>query len=320
MLIENINQNKVEVNNQEEQILKNFFDYLPKKPYCTDLIGEHGYLCIRSKTTAIQYPYIQPNPIHRTYWLVFDLDYPARKYWYDEDVPTPNLTVGNPVNEHQHLFYLLDPAIFTLQNARKKPLELAADVDRGLTHLLRADPAYGKQIAKNPTHTRWETHVWHEKEWTLAELIQWIPKKLLKQKRKPKEEIGLGRNCTVFEKVRVFAYSEWRRLKFYDDVRLFENVYDKALDFNNDFISPMRPQEVKSITRSVCKWTTKNLTREGFKDWGDARRQKSIQTRHTKSQTLAIEAKALYATGKTQAQIALILGVSQQQVSNLLRS
>ncbi|MDR3161898.1 MAG: replication initiation protein [Spirochaetaceae bacterium] len=37
-----------------------------------------------------------------------------------------------------------------LRLARRKPLKLAADVDKGLTRLLDADPGYGKLISKNP--------------------------------------------------------------------------------------------------------------------------------------------------------------------------
>jgi hypothetical protein len=299
-------------------IMQVFVEVLPKKPYCTNQLG---HLLIRPKDMALKHAYIQFNPIHRTYWLVFDIDYPQRRYWYDEwDLPTPNIEVVNPKNDHQHLFYLLDPAVFTLRQARQDILKLAADVDRGLTELLDADRGYGKLIAKNPFSDCWFVEVWNEKEWCLTELIQWIPKKLLKQKRKPKEEIGLGRNCIVFEKTRLFAYSEWRRLKFNDDVRLFENVYAKALDFNNDFIIPMQLQEVKSITRSVCKWTAKHHTEADFSYIQKERNLISQDVRKAKSDKRAKEIiayKDLHPEMSIR-EIANILGISKSSVHRYL--
>jgi DNA-binding CsgD family transcriptional regulator len=58
----------------------------------------------------------------------------------------------------------------------------------------------------------------------------------------------------------------------------------------------------------------------GFRAWGDARRAKLVITRHAKSQDRAAEAKALYAGGKTQQQIAAILGMKERQVRTLLKS
>jgi hypothetical protein len=300
-------------------IMRAFYEYLAPKPYCTDTLG---YLLIRPKAIAIRNAYIQPNPITRAYWLVFDIDSEQSRYWTDEwEIPTPNIEVRNPENNHQHLFYQIDPAVYTLRQARRKPLELAADVDRGLTAMLGADPGYGKLIAKNPFHSRWTVYVWHEHAWGLTELIESIPDHLLRQKKQPRRvTIGLGRNCVVFDTARTFAYSEWRRLKFADDARLFARVYEFSMNVNVGFDVPMLPQEVKSIARSISKWTARHLAREGFDRWGDKRRERSIIVRHTKSEERAIEAKALYAGGKTQKQIAAIMGVSEIQVKRLLKS
>jgi hypothetical protein len=282
------------VNNYESQLLQNFYDYLSPKPYCTDTLG---ILAIRPKSVAAEKAYIQPNPIHRNYWFVFDLDY---SHSFDflsdstkEKIPRANIEVENRKNRHCHLIYAIDPAVFTLQNARRKPLELAADVDRGLTALLTADPAYGKLICKNPlSYDIWNVYVYHPHKYTLRELLEYIPDKIHKQKRKPKEEIGLGRNCTIFEKIRHYAYSEYRRLKFCD-YRLEENVYKHALDINADFIAPLGTREVKCIARSVSKWTSRHMDSAGFSEWcsvrGKVGNRKSQIVRTGKSLTRAEE-------------------------------
>jgi hypothetical protein len=304
-------------------LLQHFFEYLPEKPYCTDALG---VLYIRPKGYAIRKAYLQPNPITRAYWLVFDLDNQREpRYWEDEPhSPPPNLTVINRSNGHEHVYYLIDPAVYTLRQARRKPLELAADVDRGLTRLLDADPGYGKLIAKNPFHERWIGVVWHEHAYGLTELLDWIPDRFLKGKRKHREEIGLGRNCTVFETIREYAYKEWRRLKFKDYEGLFGAVRERALELNADFIAPMTEREVLGIVRSVTKWTARHLTAEGFSGWCSQRgRQgnlKSQVVRKNRSAERGAEVKALYAGGKTQQQIAAMLGISERQVRTLLKN
>jgi hypothetical protein len=298
-------------------MMRAFYEYLAPKPYCTDMLG---CLLIRPKAIAIRNAYIQPNPITRAYWLVFDIDSEQSRYWWDEwEIPTPNIEIRNPENNHQHLFYQIDPAVYTLRQARRKPLELAADVDRGLTALLDADPGYGKLIAKNPFHSRWTVYVWHEKAWGLTELIQRIPDRLLRQKQPQRETIGLGRNCTVFEVARTFAYSEWRRLKFADEARLFERVHEFSMNVNADFNVPMLPQEVKSIVRSITKWTARHMDKAGDRAWHQAQNAKSVKVRRSRAEERAMEAKALYAGGKTQKQIAAILDISERQVRTYLK-
>jgi len=249
--------NEVQKNEEFPNIINQFIDYLPKKPYCTD---ELGTMLIRPKETALEKTYIQHNPIHRTYWFVFDIDSNEHRYWGDgiSGLPTPNISVINNKNNHRHEYYLILPPTYTLRQARKKPLELAADVDRGLTELLGADPAYGKLISKNPLNKKWTTVIWHEMAWDLNRLIDYIPDKIKKLKRKPQEEIGLGRNCTVFEKARHYAYAQWRKQKFDDYDMLLNKTYQHAQNINYEFLAPMLEREVMSIARSISKWTARN--------------------------------------------------------------
>lgn len=312
-------------NRQEASLFQHFFSTLPKKPYCTD---ELGFLSIRPKAQAIQKAYIQPNPIIRAYWLMFDLDHQqAPRYWAEEHhIPTPNLSVINPENGHEHIYYQIDPAVYTLRQARRKPLALAADVDRGLTRLLDADPGFGKLIAKNPYSTHWIALQWLDRAWGLLELLDRIPDRFLTPSRKPREEVGLGRNCTVFEKTRLFAYSEWRRQGFEDYQGLFDQVYQYGRSLNAGFTAPMTEREVRSITRSISKWTARHLTPEGFSRWcskrGTIGNRKSQAVRKGKSdeRVKAIRAYKSSHLDMSNRKIAKELGVSPKTVNNALRN
>jgi hypothetical protein len=304
---------------QDRTILDRFYEYLPPRPYCTEFLGS---LKIRPKAQAVKDAYIQPNPITRAYWMVFDIDSEASRYWPEEwHIPTPNLEARNPDNNHQHLFYMIDPAVYTLRQAGRKPLELAADVDQGLTRVLNADPGYGKLIAKNPLSARWTVYIWHEKAWGLTELLDYIPDKIKTWKPKPKEVIGLGRNCTVFDQARVYAYAEWRRLKFEDPCRLLEAVFEYSMNINRSFGVPMLDKEVLCISRSISKWTARHITAEGFSEWQRDKNRKSVKVRRAKADSRAEEIRAYKAmhSDLSNRAIAKALGYGRDMVDRALR-
>jgi hypothetical protein len=279
-----------ELFSQAPTALELFYQYLPPKPYCTEFIGS---LKIRPKELAVKEPYIQPNPITRAYWMVFDIDNDQNIFWPDiPHFPVPNFEAVNRGNNRRHVFYMIDPAVYTLRQARRKPLELAADVDKGLTRLLDADPGYGKLISKNPLSDHWLVWLWHNKAWGLTELLDYIPDKIKKWKPRREEIIGLGRNCTVFDTARGYAYSEWRKQGYEDPDRLFRAVFDHSMNINNSFSIPMLDNEVRCIARSISKWTSRHMTAQGMREWHQAQNRKSVKVRGKKSRDRAGEIRA----------------------------
>ena len=69
------------------QFSDDFYEKLPKKPYCSDDLGRG--VIIRPKRTAIQKPYIQHNPPCLVSSLVFDIDRQDAYFaWSDANLPT----------------------------------------------------------------------------------------------------------------------------------------------------------------------------------------------------------------------------------------
>jgi hypothetical protein len=302
---------------QGPAILDQFYNYLPPRPYCTEFLGQ---LKIRPKAQAIKDAYIQPNPITRAYWMVFDIDKEQGRYWPEEwHVPTPNMEARNPENNHQHLFYMIDPAVYTLRQARSAPLKLAADVDRYLTRLLDADPGYGKLISKNPLSPKWNVYIWHENPWGLTELLDYIPDEIIKWKPRPRETIGLGRNCTVFDQARVYAYAEWRRLRFDDQARLLDAVFSYAMNINLSFRVPMLDKEVMCISRSISKWTARHMDAGGLREWHREQNRKSVIVRQGKAESRAGEIRIFYDTHPdiTRKELAVKFEVSEKTIQRL---
>jgi len=236
-------------NNNNNNQLENFKSNLPAKPYCSDDLT-YGVM-IRSTKIARTMRYIQHNDILSHRWFLFDCDYPnALEYADDSNLPLPNLVAINRKNGHSHLFYGLETPVLTCDNARKGPLNYAVAIEDTLTRLLKADPCYTGLICKNPLHKDWLTYQVRADSYTLNEFKEYIePKRTLK---KDKEKVnGLGRNCTLFDLLRHWAYTNFVHYKTQED--FFNACYQQIISFNR-FDNPLSLNEIKTIAKSVAKW------------------------------------------------------------------
>ncbi|MFC0269833.1 replication initiation protein [Kushneria aurantia] len=238
-----------------------FSQRLPRKPYHTDNLGDG--LRIRDVQRALSSRYIQPNQPHRRYWLVYDVDRSGAVLdWYDRGAPPPTIVAQNPENGHAHLIYGLDVPVRTAPDAKSGPLRYAAAVDCALRALLDADSGYGGLICKNPLHPHWRVTEWEPRLYELGDLDSWLDLSAYADRRKRLPAYGLGRNCTLFERLRQWAYKAIRQ-GWPDADRWHEAVLVRARAYN-DFDTPLPDSEVKATARSVAKWTHAHLSPAGF--------------------------------------------------------
>lgn len=227
----------------------------PKKPYCSD---DKTARFIRSLSSALKHPYIQANPPYLRVWSIYDVDRAGGALaWDDEGLPPPSWAAVNRENAHAHLVWgLTAPVLVDSPDMRQGPLRYLCAVESAFRERLQADQGYSGLITKNPAHPLWHTLRGPRLTYELGELAEWVdlPKHL--PKRKP-EEIGLGRNVTVFDWLRQYAYRHIRHYK--GDVRNFvlwqSHLNNKALGRNGDLLIPMDSREVWHIAKSVSKWT-----------------------------------------------------------------
>jgi hypothetical protein len=301
---------------------------LPSKPYCTD---ELGSLFIRPKETAVKRRYIQQNSPFDLHWLVYDVDRPASHYdWQDLYVPAPNITVTNLTNGHSHLLYGLEvPVIKCVENPKvhSKPLHFAASIDVALCLKLDADPGYVGLICKNPLHNSWHVSVWERALYDLPWIADYLDLKPYRDRRKRLPPIGLGRNCTIFELTRRWAYKERRKANLYTcECYFIEAVICYAVKKNECFTVPLPYSEIKATGKSVGRWTWRNMSPEGFSGWcsyrGKAGNIKSLEVRQAKS---AERAKAIRAYKQeypemSNREIAKVFEVSHFTVNQAIKS
>lgn len=238
---------------------------LPRRAYCTDN-PKHG-LIIRGREVASTKSHLQLNPSALRHWLLFDIDAPvAALAWERANLPPPNWIAVNPDNSHAHCGYLLEVPVVTSPAGHDKPLRYAAAIENAYRLKLQADPGYAGLICKNPLHERWRNWFLHDHAYSLDELTEWVS--LAKPARATEENVGLGRNITLFDTLRSWAYS---MVLIYKSANATPDLWFRALlheaeGINSRFPTLLPYPEVRSLAKSVAKWTWRVFTQHAFSE------------------------------------------------------
>ena len=304
---------------------QHFTERLPKKPYCSDDL-DYG-LRIRILPTASRKKYFQPNRPDRRAVLVFDIDRPFAAFaWEENHLPEPNFAVVNPENGHAHLVYNLEiPVLVSSAHAHDAPIRFLAAIQCAYTAALRADRGYSGLIMLNPIHSDWHLVPFDPSgAYDLNELAEYVDLSRVRgAPAKNDETYGLGRNCTVFDELRKFAYTEIRA--FYCVRTAFVEyqaaIYRAAIEVNrsNFPTNPLSPQETAAIARSIARWTWQHLTPEGFSEYQRRAAAKTNAGKRIKKDAKRETAYDLRRQGLTVRAIAARLGVSLSTAKNYLR-
>ncbi|GAA3133160.1 hypothetical protein GCM10020255_007510 [Rhodococcus baikonurensis] len=87
------------------------------------------------------------------------------------------------------------------------PIRYAHRIETGLKVSVGGDFAYGGQLTKNPIHPDWATIYGPSTPYTLRQLATiHTPRQA---PRRPDRAAGLGRNVTMFDTARKWAYPQW---------------------------------------------------------------------------------------------------------------
>ena len=243
-------------------VYSRFFDNLPLKPYCTNDLS-YG-LKIRPKESAIRMSYIQPNFPFIIIYLMFDVDRDeAGASWIDAGLPKPTFIVVNLANGHAHLIYELLTPVLLWENASPKPIAYLDAIRRAYAQVLGADLGYSSLITKNPSHRTWYTFAYslQYELWELADYVS-LSQSHYKPARGIREDYAaLGRNCTLFEVGRIYAYDSVYGLNGHSE--LYAVVYGYIVSYNaTEFAESLPEREVHGIAQSISKWTWER--RENF--------------------------------------------------------
>jgi hypothetical protein len=242
-----------------------FKESLPYKPYCTDAL-EHG-LIIRSVAHAINHKYIQPNHPNSRLWLLYDIDRATSPEEITDDLglPPPHIFAQTKDNGHAHALYGMELPIHYNLDSSQAAIRFAGAVDCGMTVRLQADAGYAGLICKNPLHPDWRVWSSNHELYTLEYLAEFVDLSAYKDKRKNLPAIGLGRNCTLFNRVSYWAYKAIRQ--GWPDLEQWLKAVETRAYAYNDFDVQLHSSEVRHIAKSIAKWTYRNLSPVGFSQW-----------------------------------------------------
>ena len=303
-----------------------FINNLPAKPYATNDL-ENG-LKILPKRFALNCDYIQFNPVNSYQWLVFDID-------KNEDIfglitsgliPMPNMVALNQWQDDTigsgHFYYLLSNPVHNNPTSSSSALKYLTYIQKCLTMRLGADPRYVGLIAKNPTSRRW--YVWQPRlqPYDLAELGDWCSYALINgAKNIVIEQVeSIRRNCTIFDSVRQWAYTNVKHTTTYES--WLNTLLNEVNNANKQFIDPLPTSGVKSIAKSIAKYTYRFKNKphtQAFLNKQKMRAAKGGAARSEKYQTKREHVLLLKEKGMNNGQIAEMLNVSRRTVINWLK-
>lgn len=237
-------------NTLEEQ----FSAHLQNKVLSTDHL-EHGCK-YRNRRAALGKRYLALNQFYRQY-IALDIDKPASAFlWEDVRLPPPTHVVINPENTHCHYLYGLKTPVIYTEAGRRAPQQFFESVDKQLTRMLGADLGFVGLLIKNPFHTSWRS-IHHGCRYDLEDFNEWIDKDVSRETVQQSKQVEMdfaGRNSTLFENLRLWAY---RAIKSspsnYESWQLV--VDQQALNLNQHFQPALPAKEVLSTSKSVGKWT-----------------------------------------------------------------
>lgn len=236
---------------------------LPRRPFATDDLSAGQYR--RSRQTALGMRYVEHSPHALLGSIVIDCDHPdaaLRAFQTPADHPPPNWVAQSPTGR-AHLGWWLAGPVCRTDSAREQPLRLAARVQEGLRASVGGDQAYGGQLTKNPIHEDWETIYGPSGGYELRELIG--PQTPRQGARTPARSAGLGRNVTMFDTARTWAYPQWWSHRGGTATAWEQLVLQRCHAVNTEFPVPLSFAEVHATAQSISRWIWRNFTEDTFR-------------------------------------------------------
>jgi len=238
--------------------------WTPRRPLATD---DLALGCWRtSRDRALTRRYLEHSPKALQAMLVIDVDHPdalERAIGLPRHHPMPSW-IAEGVNGRGHVGWVLREPVVRTDAGHRRPLIFAAKVEEGLRRALDGDVGYAGLLTKNPLHPDWYPHWGRAEPYDLGELAQGLGDLVPTKLPRRTESTGLGRNVTLFDDLRKWAYAARRRhtVKAEWDVAVLE----KAAEHNAAIPVPLPPTEVRATAQSVGTWVwRRSFDEAGFR-------------------------------------------------------
>ncbi|MDP2520544.1 primase C-terminal domain-containing protein [Shimia thalassica] len=251
-----------------------------------DRIPEHAYVAgadkhivgKRMRSEAVLWPYVQINLRERIYNIIFDLDCDSGiSDWYDALPIEPAYFAGRRKNGQIVRPHAVIKLKIPVDVTKWKQMFLLVAIRKHIQERLEfegcnVDP---KQpiTTKNPgCKEAWGVKLGDDRLWTLDELREALDMPMPEEiddcdlvsarrfirgygKYFDEEHAAFGRNCELFESMRSVAYANKYRMG--SEAELTQYVLSEASEYNAQDLAhdPLPASEVRSVARSIGKWT-----------------------------------------------------------------
>ena len=163
---------------------------------------------------------------------------------------------------------------------------------------------------------------------SLGELADWFTKEELNA---PLEPLDLDdkdrewRNVITFEKLRLWSYRAIQQLDPADGYERWHNaVFQRCVGIQQQFREPLAMSEIRSIAKSVARWTYQRFSRShvspAFRKKQQERGRAGGQAKGMAYESKRIDALLLRRSGMTIKRIAEQLGVSEKSIKRWTQS
>lgn len=296
--------------------------------YCMDRYKNRpsGNMLKRQTQRALEYPYVQVNPPWMAMCLTFDIDRPGgADAWRYADLPEPLATVTSRETGRAHIIYALASPVLLGEKSQPKPRRLLAAIEGAMGNRLGADPAYNGLLTKNPLNNK-EWEVWWSLQiakYQLMQLSACLTDEEIYKYWPRKGNINLsatGRKMSTFIHTRLWAYRAINKnwdgsFNAWQEIVIAEaNRYNKA-----EHKHPLPDIIIRSIGRSVARFSWKEITKEGFIEIQRYRGQQSGRKRRAAN----IDRDAIilqnYQNGQSYKSIARDFGLTDKGIRKIIR-
>ena len=246
--------------------------WLPRAPLASN--HKQGPYYRHRRDEALGMAYIEANPLVMQSLVVIDRDHSDTDLAADlAGLPAPTYVATNPHTSTGHIVYGLSSPVCLTDAAHRRPINLLARVEQGLTTVLDGDPAYGGRITKNPLVAPHVT-LWGGETYELRTLARALSDVgALPGTNNPRKTLNasaLGRNVALFDLTRTWAYrairTHWDGPQGTWETDVFAHAWQhNETTIANDFTrGPLPYTEVHHLAQSIARWTWRNMTRDTF--------------------------------------------------------
>ena len=259
--------------------------HLPKIMLCSSsLKTENPRSYQLEKHIALKHEHIQPN--HENMWkfIVIDDDVNSPDAYLDLPVPRPNMVVINPESGHCQRWYFLANGVSRTSMSKRTIQDYYLKTLFKLTAIYHGDAAYNGNLARNPVHPKHICLYPRLKPYTLNELNSGMGisksdyekgnldqseaflriQEYCRKNKKMSDNMGAGRNCTIFDILRVKAYKI--HCEYSTETDFANDLQFEAQKINqNYFPNNLLPHnELKHISKSIARYCFTKLRNRKF--------------------------------------------------------